>query len=422
MKRYQQIAGQLNAWLFLVLVALLPFPQITLRYAFVLWLVSWLLEGRWLRRPQSIRKNKIVIPFLLFGLWYAWKALSVFWSPDHAAWAWQMERYMAFALLVPVGIWGVNNYYDWKKAGRVLMISCLCAVPFYLAVMTVLYYHPELIETLHLKGDWHLYLHPWHLFVADNISFIKHRLFLCSIELVGAMMAFMLYRKRPFILIPSLLVMLSVIPLTGSRQSILTVAAMMVVGLLMSLPRRYRWRYGVGILLLGVVLGGGLLKLHPRMQQFDFASIKQMREVSYEHDVRLNIYGCALQQPEDYLAYGFGAGQSTGYLMDIYREKGFDYYIVKQYHAHNQYLQELMEIGIPGLVFFFLAWLSIPIFARKEDKRFALQFFTLFFLNMNTDCMFGMFDGIVLWAFGMVFLLIPQIEPTDALSPPSPVA
>lgn len=235
-------------------------------------------------------------------------------------------------------------------------------------------------------------------------------------------MAFMLYRKRPFILIPSLLVMLSVIPLTGSRQSILTVAAMMVVGLLMSLPRRYRWRYGVGILLLGVVLGGGLLKLHPRMQQFDFASIKQMREVSYEHDVRLNIYGCALQQPEDYLAYGLGAGQSTGYLMDIYREKGFDYYIVKQYHAHNQYLQELMEIGIPGLVFFFLAWLSIPIFARKEDKRFALQFFTLFFLNMNTDCMFGMFDGIVLWAFGMVFLLIPQIEPTDALSPPSPVA
>ena len=422
MKRYQQIAGQINAWLFLVVVALLPFPQITLRYAFVLWLVSWLLEGRWLSRPQSIRENKIVIPFLLFGLWYAWKALSVFWSPDHAAWAWQMERYMTFALLVPVGIWGVNGYYNWQKAGRVLMISCLCAVPFYLVVMTVLYYHPELIESLHLKGDWHLDLHPWSHFVADNISFIKHRLFLCSIELVGAVMAFMLYRKRPLILIPSLLVMLSVIPLTGSRQSILTVAAMMVVGLLMSLPRRYRWRYGVGILLLGVVLGGGLLKLHPRMQQFDFASIKQMREVSYEHDVRLNIYGCALQQPEDYLAYGLGAGQSTGYLMDIYREKGFDYYIVKQYHAHNQYLQELMEIGIPGLVFFFLAWLSIPICARKEDKRFALQIFTLFFLNMNTDCMFGMFDGIVLWAYGMVFLLMPQAEPTDALLSPSPVA
>lgn len=414
MKRYQQIAGQINYWLFLVVVALLPFPQIALRYAFVLWLVSWLLEGRWLRKPQSIRKNKIAIPFLLFGLWYAWKALSVFWSPDHAAWAWQMERYMTFALIVPVGIWGLNSYYDWRKAGHVLFISCLCAVPFYLIVMTALYYHPELVETLHLKGDWNFSLHSWYSFVADNISVIKHRLFLCSIELLGTVMAFLLYRKRPLILIPSLLVMVSVIPLTSSRQSILTAAAMLVVGLLMSLPRRYRWRYGVGILLLGILLGGGLLKLHPRMQQFDISSIKQMREVSTEHDVRLNIYGCALQQPEDYMAYGLGAGQSTAYLMDIYQEHGFDYYIFKQYHAHNQYLEEMMEIGIPGLVLFFLAWITIPICASKQSKRFALQFFTLFFLNMNTDCMFGKFDGIVLWVVGM--LLIYQIDHEDVVS------
>ncbi len=410
MNRYQDIMGRINYGLFLCVVALLPFPQIFLRYACVLWVLSWVLEGRWMQRPKSLRENRMAIPFLLFAAWYAWKAISGLWATDHGTWAWQMERYLTFGLMLPIGIWGVNARYDMRKISKVLIISCLIAIPFYLIIMTVLYYHREIIDYLQWKAEWNYGVSSWYSYFDNNSSILKHRLFLCSVEMIGALLAMQLWRKEKKWLALSLPVMLSAIPLTGSRQSILTCAALLAVGIIYALPQRYRLRYGVGILLLGMVIGGGLLKLHPRMQQFNLHAITEMRDVSYEHDVRFNIYGCALQQPSDYIAYGLGAGQSTAYLLQKYEENGFDFYIFKHYHAHNQYLEELMELGIAGLLLFVLAWLSIPLCAHGKGRRLAVFITVLYMLNMLTDCMFGKFDGIVLWAVCLVLILL-QSDP-----------
>ena len=157
--------------------------------------------------------------------------------------------------------------------------------------------------------------------------------------------------------------------------------------------------------------------IHPRMQEFELSDIKEMRELSYYHDVRLNIWGAALQQPQDYIAYGLGAGQSGNYLKDKYQAVHFDGYVAKQYHAHCQYLEEAMEIGLPGLLFFLLAWLSIPVCTSKKGRQTALLFTFLFILNMFTDCVFGKFDGVALWAVGLLFILLqsdPQREEQPA--------
>lgn len=422
MNKYRDIVSRINYGLFLVLAALLPFPQVYLRYALVVWFIFWLLEGRWLQKPyvRLSLDHLQVVPFLLFGLWFVWKVVSVCWAADYDAWGWQMERYMSFGLIVPVGLWGVNERYNLRQAGKVLAISCVLAIPLYVVWMAVLFHHPELVSYMHLHEPWTQH-EDWWVFLSDNISHFKHRLFLCSAEMLGAVAAILVWKEKKWLWMIMVPIMLSSIFMTGSRQAILTIAAMLVVGIICAIPSKYRLRYGIGILMLGVLFGGGLLRLHPRMQQFDMHAITEMRDVSYEHDVRFNIYGCALQQPGDYLAYGLGAGQSTAYLMDKYREKGFDYYIFKRYHAHNQYLEELMEIGIPGLLLFLLAWLSVPVCARKENRVLALLFCTMYGMNMLTDCMFGKFDGIVMWAFGMVSILLLRV-PTAPQSSPSRAA
>lgn len=290
MKRYQDIVGRINYGLFLAVVALLPFPQTPLRLACVLWIISWYLEFRWLTKPKSLRENPVAIPILLFGLWFAWKVVSVFWAPDYDAWAWQMERYMTFALIIPIGLWGVNEHYNWEQAGKVLVASCVIAIPAYLIWMAVLHPHPEWVPYLNVPEDW-CHHEKWTTFLMDNISHFKHRLFLCSVELFGIIMAFQVLRKRLAILIPAVAIMFISIPMTGSRQSVLTCAALAVIGILYLLPRKQRLRYGTAIVLLGMVLGGGVLKLHPRMQQFDIRDITEMRDMSYDHDIRFNIWG-----------------------------------------------------------------------------------------------------------------------------------
>ena len=406
MKTYRDILGRINYGLFLAVVFLLPYPQICLRYACVLWIVSWLLEGRWLSRPRSLRENKMAITFLLFGLWYAWKALSGLWAADHSAWAWQMERYLTFALITPVGLWGVNRHYDWQQISRVLILGCTSAVVFYCILMPVLYCCPQLVPRLHISSEWNYAIHDRLIFFSENLSHIKHRLFLCSTEMLGIILAFRTLRDRKAWLVVSVLVMFAGILLSGSRQSILTGAALLAIAMVYALPRRYRLRYGVGILLLGIVLGGGLLMLHPRMRAFNFQAITEMREISYTHDIRFNIWGLAIQTPEDYLSHGIGAGQSTQYMLGKYEQYHLDYYVQKHYHPHNQYLEELIEGGIPGLVLLVLAWLSIPICASAKYRKYAVYFTVLFMINMLTDCMFGKFCGIALWSVGLMLILL----------------
>lgn len=317
-----------------------------------------------------------------------------------------MERYLTFALLVPIGIWGVNEYYKWTEAGKILVAGCVTAIPVYLLILIPIYYHPEIITAFQHEAEFNFKLPHWFAFVVDNISIFKHRLFLCSVELLGIIIAYQLWRNRLRVLLPSILIMSSIIPLSGSRQSILTGTALLIIGIIYSMPRPYRLRYGLVILLLGMFLGGGILKLHPRMQKFDLSAITELREVSYNHDIRFNIWGFALQSPEDYIAYGLGAGQSTQYLINHYQEAGFSYYAQAQLNSHNQYIEELMETGIIGLLLFLFAWLSIIFYTRGQSRQTAILFCALFMFNMLTDCMFGRFCGIALWAVGLMFILL----------------
>ena len=405
MNRYQNIVGRINYGLFLAVAFLLPFPQLPIRYACVAWAVGWFLEGRWLKRPMPIRQNKTSIPFILFGLWFVWQAISFFWSSDRAAWSGLMERYLTFLLIVPVGLWGVNTHYDWRQIGKVLVLGCVTAIPFYLLLMAALFNHPQWGQSIHLAEAFMTY-DDWWTFFAENISFLKHRLFLCSVELFGVVMAVQLWHKQKWPLLMTLPIMLSIIPLTASRQAVLTVMAMAAVGIICMLPHMYRWWVGTGVLLLALFIGGGMLMLHPRMQQFELNDITQMREVSTDHESRLNIWALALDSPKDYRTHGLGAGQSTNYLVKKYKEKGFCCYASKRYNAHNQYLEQLMELGLPGLLFFILMWLSVPICTSGKGRRTAWLFFTLYVFNMFTECMFCRFCGVALWIVGLVFILL----------------
>ena len=130
LQKYKSFIGQLNYILFLVTVALLPFPQLALRYAIVAWFATWVFEGRFLSKPMRQDWHKS-IPFLMFGTWYLWKIISGLWAANIDDYGWQLERYLFFGLLVPVGIWGVNARYDWKQICKVLAIACVAAAALY---------------------------------------------------------------------------------------------------------------------------------------------------------------------------------------------------------------------------------------------------------------------------------------------------
>ena len=379
MKRYTDILGSIQFYLFLAVVALLPFPQIFLRYACVLWFVAWVLEGRWLKKsPFTIHH----LPFLLFGLWYAWKLLSGLWAADTTEWAAQMERYISFGVMVPVGLWGLNERYDWRLASKVLVWSCVCAAIFYPILLTVLLYHREIIDTTHWVANWDYSSTNWWYFYQINLSHVKYRLILDSVLIVGILLATRLWfteRKGLWAAVTTLLT--GSILLSGSRQAFITLVVIAVIALGFLLSRRMKGYYAASIIVLALVVGGIVISLHPRIRAMDIQS-----------EERVQIWEAALQQPADYLWVGLGGGQDGVSLMRA--------------HSHNQYLQELREGGIVGLILFLLAWISVPLCAPKKQKELAILFTVLFACNMCTECMFARYCGVALWSVGLLFMLL----------------
>ena len=204
--------------------------------------------------------------------------------------------------------------------------------------------------------------------------------------------------------------MIAFILATGSRASILSGAALITIWMLYKLPIR-RIRYKIAFVLLACGIGLFALSQHPRMQAFDYEDLFSIRETAHDHNVRLNIWGTALENPKDYSLYGLGAGQSFQYLQNKYIEKGLIRY--QNFNSHNQYIEEWIELGIPGLMFFILAWLSLPFCTKKRARKSANMLLTLYALNMLTDCMFGRFDGIILWAVWMLLIRLQADTQTN---------
>ena len=405
LQKYQSVMGQFNYALFLVVVALLPFPQIFLRYTCVAWIFAWFLEGRWLSKPnwQDWRK---MLPFFMFGGWYFWKIISGLWVDSLNAYSWQLERYMAFGLLIPVGIWGVNKYYNWKHVCIVLACSAVLAAGvyaftlFWVANADFMSLPFGQVRIQPLTSD----------FFARKISFIKHRLFLCSVEMMGIMSLLYLRKdivnklgkiKGGILILLAIIIMLALILTTGSRASIVSGMALLSVWALYKLPIR-QVRYKIAFLFLACGIGLFALSQHPRMKNFDYGELLTIPNTAPSNNIRLNIWSIALDSPKDYSLHGLGAGQSFHYLQNKYKEHGLDQY--KRFNSHNQYIEELIELGVPGLILFVLAWFSLPYCTQKRARKSAVMLVTLYALNMLTDCMFGRFDGIALWCVWMVLI------------------
>ena len=405
LSKYQSAVGQLNYALFLVVVALLPFPQIFLRYTCVAWIFVWFLEGRWISKPNWQEWRKMV-PFLMFGGWYLWKIISGLWADNMHTYSWQLERYMAFGLLVPVGIWGINDNYKWKHICTVLAFSCVLAAGVYAFTL----FWVGNAEFFNQRFGW-VRLQPLTSeFFASKISYIKHRLFLCSVELMGIMALLYLRKdiihklgkiKGGILILLAIAIIVTLILATGSRASVLSGIALLSVWALYKLPIR-RVRYKIAFLLLVCGIGLFALSQHPRMENFKYEQLLSIRDTNPEHNVRLNIWGTALDRPQDYSLYGLGAGQSFQYLQNKYKEQGLSSYHLL--NSHNQYIEEWIELGVPGLLFFVLAWLSLPFCTQNRARKSAILLVALYALNMLTDCMFGRFDGIALWCVWMVLI------------------
>ena len=92
----------------------------------------------------------------------------------------------------------------------------------------------------------------------------------------------------------------------------------------------------------------------------------------------------------------FRSGGNSDYLVPIYAEHDWDKFTERQYNAHNQYIGELIDLGIFAATFFLLIWLLYPLWYKGRVRQFASLVVLTLALNMLTENMLDRIEGVII--------------------------
>jgi len=175
-------------------------------------------------------------------------------------------------------------------------------------------------------------------------------------------------------LVASLVLMLAASAASGSRGGLAAIGAGVLVGLSSPFLSRPRLALGSGILLIIVLFGTGVPSAIARMSDVDF-------ETS-----RLMVWRDTLRLLEFFPVFGCGVGAFAPAYWPYQRVVRFEYWP----HAHNEYLQWVLEAGLIGILMALYglraAWRAAPQVIRNEDIRPALAGLTAAMVHALVEC------------------------------------
>ena len=399
--KYLQIVEKINYLLFVVAICMLPFPTRISLYTWELWFVSWLFEGRFLRK-ENFQWQKGIIPIVLCVVWVLWELISCAWAINKTDATNMLVRHLSFVMILPVALWGVNSQYDLWKAAKWFIVSSISSIFIYAIYLYIIQYWGYIQEHHSLPE----FVSTWKYF-GDNISWTKHRLYygtvlnlaivtLLQIRIPLLSMHHGNRAKSLFFFLKLVILVLGII-WSASRANMLTLLVISAVAIIQPLRGRTRALVTSLVGIMGITMCALLFTLHPRFEKLHIEHITD-RETYQTHEIepRINIWFSALQTPEDYLWHGVGAGCNSEYLKSIYASLDWDAFYERQFNAHNQYLGTFINLGIFGAIFFLLIWLLYPIWYKGRIRQFATLAALTIGLNMLTENMLDRIDGVII--------------------------
>lgn len=410
-EKYLHIIEKVNYYLFIFAICLLPFQTRFSLLAWEIWLVSWLLEGRFMRK-ENIQWHKGIMPIVLLTIWILWEGISYFWAINQSDAINTLVRHLSFIAILPIAIWGVNSQYNWETAVKWFIASCVLSVFIYINYIYIVQQW-NYLQSHHKLPE---YVSSWSYF-GDVISMYKHRLYYGTILNLGIaallQIRVSLFSKTSYpkvvttLFFVSLFTLVAGIVLSGSRANMLTLIAISVLSIIQPLRGKTKVLGTALVVVAGIAIGGLLITQHPRFEKLQWDHIAERAAYeTYEVEPRINIWYSALQTPTDYIIHGVGVGGNAEYLKPIYSEFKWKSFYDRQYNAHNQYLGVLINLGIFGAIFFLLIWLLYPYWYKGKTKQIATLVAVIIGLNMLTENMLERIDGVIITCCSILLIAL----------------
>jgi O-antigen ligase len=365
----------------------------------ILFVLAWLLEGDLKRKLTTWARNKYVLLFMALYIIYL---IGMIYTKNTAH-GWMDMQIKLSLILFPL-VLSSEGQMDFTKqkwfgfafiSGAVLHgLGCLIyATCLYLSQGIIIFTYMTFSKFVH-PTYYSMYIDTAFVFMYYAITEkgkglrIKEKLFI-YISAAFLLIILILLQSKMGLIITTLLVPSLLLKYFLSRHSIFKAIATVVavLGLLViGISKVTRFNA------LGSVLSG---------QKVDVQSVES-------NQARVLVWQASWKVIENSPIIGSGTGNAKYVLMDEYQKEGMTGAYREMLNSHNQYLQTMVAVGIPGLLIL-LGNLFIPMFTAIKRKRFVyLMFLIILCLNFLTESMldqqagtmfYGLFNSLLMFNF-----------------------
>jgi len=307
---------------------------------------------------------------MLMVLFYIWHIISTFISAN------RHEALVMLALRVPLLVFPISIgllYIREELKDRILLA--------FIIIVTA----TSVVCMAYSMGQYRAYHDTVYLY-NDSLTSLIHvqSIYFALIVNLALFSYFYLLRKGSFAIEYIGLAYLSIAFLLvfhfmlASRIAIISLYSVFLYFGIMYMVRRKLY-LGGAVIVLGVVIGSVILvKVFPkvvgrfdelRYTQYQFDNHNREHHYNMEltpdqwngANLRLALWACGEEVARRYWLFGAQLGDKQDRLVEVYREKQFDYAVKTKKNMHNNYIDVFCTFGILGFVVFVLGFVVIPI-------------------------------------------------------------
>lgn len=384
-----------------IFVLLLPFNNRYITYL----ILPWCIVGLFVATKLSVRFTELLKHSALFLLFYFIGLISL----SYTASLWggiKILETMLSLLVLPflVLLYKKSKQIKAKHFNQLINLY-VAGIALYLLVSVVILlvkwdvqYLAEYFEKQSLQSDTSF----------SKLSFLQHRAYI-SMYIVWAIVL-ILHRqgKAEFRTLRGLDAMLvivftSYIVLLGSRAGLITLLLVFIF---------YVWKFCRGLsalystFLMLIVLGifATVLFKFTRLG----STIRRMQEDEIiVRDNRIPIWNGAISAIKEAPVFGYGLGDGVNVLVEKHKENKSEDAYQQKANAHNQYLETMLQSGLPGLISLCLL-LLVPLLAaiRQRNERLFLLM-AIIILNLLFESMLLRLSGVLFVGFWVSLFYVP---------------
>lgn len=364
----------------------------------ILFVVAWLLEGDLKRKLTSWLKNKYSLLFISLYLIYLIGMLYT----KSVAHGWMDMEIKLSIILFPIVLSseGKMDFTKQKRFGLAFISGLALNAIMCLSYGLWLYFMRGIVHFRYMQFS--RFLHPSYYSLYIDMAFVfmffaltekgkelnkKEKLFI-YITAPFLLFILILLESKMGLIVTALLLPALLLKYFLSKKSVFKAVAVVVVTL--------------GILLIGV------FKISRFTAMSKVITEKKVDVQSVEsNQARVLVWSAASELIKSSPVIGYGTGDTVA-LMHQYEKDGMTGARREKLNTHNQYLQTMIALGIPGILLL-LGNLFIPLYVSIRQKRFVYFMFILILcLNFLTESMleqqagtmfYGLFNSLLMFNF-----------------------